>query len=61
MQFFPQAEYKKKYHGMAYVRCNILCIAKGIQQILMQAEICFYKALQSKQKIYHRKIMLQAL
>lgn len=50
MQFFPQAEYKKKYHGMAYVRCNILCIAKGIQQILMQAEICFYKALQSKQK-----------
>lgn len=50
MRFFPQAEYKKKYHGMAYVRCNVLCTAKGIQQILMQAEICFYKPLQSKQR-----------
>lgn len=50
MQFFLQVEYKNKYHGIAYVRCNVLCTAKGTQQILMQAEICFYKPLQSKQR-----------
>jgi len=48
MQFFPRAEYKKKYYRMAYVSGNVLCTAKRVQQILIQAEICIYNSSHSK-------------
>lgn len=48
MQFFPWAQYKKKYYRMAYASHNDLCTAKGVQQILIQAEICFYNSLHTK-------------